>query len=610
MYAKPTKEWVIPPKPRPGRKLKKDSVPVDVDDDDEEAKKVQNRWVRAAQRAFRERKQSQLADLQARLAQYERGEIERNVALQNAAKRLKDENDLLRKENVELKARLEAASSSSLCSLCSSKRSSLKRVADVELDGANDVGRGRSITAGSSKRMRSARAPSTVSSVTSWDSSHLPSTSEASSSLATSSTISSVSTSFVGGDSDRRSPLPTSPDGTRKIPQPSQKHPASLYAPSHDVDMTEEMNLADIEVLDCGLCSLGDSCLCREVVSSASQTIQLEPAPVEETKPATRTDSSSSSSILDHLPPFAPAVPLRRNKAKAPAVSATERWIVTPAPIPSSSREPSDEACTGDPANCPACADDPANQAFCAALGDAYSGGEEDFSSATATPPPTQPMPPPASAPRRSVHFLDASDDMDMGDTAPIVPTPRLSVLALCCGDPSICGGPCAARSGGDSIKPLDPLPSCSSMEAGPSTYSQPSSSSSLPSSSNPSKSQDDGQMVPCNTAWRQLSSHPNIAFADLSLLADVVSRRDHIPVPNRQGTPSSSSSTSSSKVTASSVPEPNAVLPSNARLDGSRTLVPHDHLVMNGHRRRVRQVPNDGVQDALALLDGVRSLT
>ena len=61
---------------------------------------------RAAQRAFRERKQSQLAELQARLQSYEQGEVERNVAIQKIAKRLKDENELLHQENVTLKARV------------------------------------------------------------------------------------------------------------------------------------------------------------------------------------------------------------------------------------------------------------------------------------------------------------------------------------------------------------------------------------------------------------------------------------------------------------------------------------------------------------------------
>ncbi|CAE6506599.1 unnamed protein product [Rhizoctonia solani] len=101
LYAQPTKEWVIPAKPKPGRKPKRDDPVVDEDAaSDSKAKKVQNR---AAQRAFRERKQSQLADLQARLTQYEQGEIERNVALQNVAKKLKEDNERLKSENDKLR---------------------------------------------------------------------------------------------------------------------------------------------------------------------------------------------------------------------------------------------------------------------------------------------------------------------------------------------------------------------------------------------------------------------------------------------------------------------------------------------------------------------------
>ncbi|KAK7694880.1 hypothetical protein QCA50_002068 [Cerrena zonata] len=105
LWATASKEWVIPAKPKPGRKPKKDVAPPVAESGEVDAKgrRVQNR---AAQRAFRERKQSQLAELQARVQQYEQGEIERNVALQNIAKRLKEENEKLRTENVLLKEKL------------------------------------------------------------------------------------------------------------------------------------------------------------------------------------------------------------------------------------------------------------------------------------------------------------------------------------------------------------------------------------------------------------------------------------------------------------------------------------------------------------------------
>ncbi|KAG8981630.1 hypothetical protein FRB90_007124, partial [Tulasnella sp. 427] len=100
LYAQPTKNWVIPPRPKPGRKPKKDAPKVVEDDTTDEARKNQNR---ASQRAFRERRQDQLATLQARLQQYEQGETERYVQLQAIDKRLKDENDALKAEVAKLR---------------------------------------------------------------------------------------------------------------------------------------------------------------------------------------------------------------------------------------------------------------------------------------------------------------------------------------------------------------------------------------------------------------------------------------------------------------------------------------------------------------------------
>ncbi|KAF8912766.1 hypothetical protein CPB84DRAFT_1833131 [Gymnopilus junonius] len=105
LWATASKEWVIQPKPKPGRKPKKDVASPSKTETEAEGKgrRIQNR---AAQRAFRERKQSQLSELQARIQLYEQGEIERNVALQNIAKRLKEENERLRQENQALHARI------------------------------------------------------------------------------------------------------------------------------------------------------------------------------------------------------------------------------------------------------------------------------------------------------------------------------------------------------------------------------------------------------------------------------------------------------------------------------------------------------------------------
>ncbi|TFK45243.1 hypothetical protein OE88DRAFT_1740469 [Heliocybe sulcata] len=108
LWATASKDWVIPAKPKPGRKYKKDA-PLQPQEEPEqrptcpELVSHQLHFVpscadlddRAAQRAFREHNQSQLAKLQARVQQYEQGEIERNMALLNIAKRLKEEDEKL-----------------------------------------------------------------------------------------------------------------------------------------------------------------------------------------------------------------------------------------------------------------------------------------------------------------------------------------------------------------------------------------------------------------------------------------------------------------------------------------------------------------------------------
>ncbi|SPO27025.1 uncharacterized protein UTRI_10486_B [Ustilago trichophora] len=83
----PSKEWVLPARAKPGRKPS-ETEPLT-------KRKAQNR---ASQRAFRERKQSYLADLEAKVAAYEAAEIDRSVEIQKVAQKLRAENETLRKE--------------------------------------------------------------------------------------------------------------------------------------------------------------------------------------------------------------------------------------------------------------------------------------------------------------------------------------------------------------------------------------------------------------------------------------------------------------------------------------------------------------------------------
>lgn len=124
-------------------------------------------------------------------------------------------------------------------------------------------------------------------------------------------------------------------------------------------------------------------------------------------------------------------------------------------------------------------------------------------------------------------------------------------------------------------------------------------------------------ETIPTDDAWRQLKSHPNVAFADLTLLAEVVARRSKCTGSRVVISPAPDSAT----------PDHNAQLshhePTTASEDQSVLLMdPHEHfrqrqmqresppqlvpqhVLIECGRRRVREVNTDGVKEALRLLD------
>lgn len=81
-----------------------------------------------------------------------------------------------------------------------------------------------------------------------------------------------------------------------------------------------------------------------------------------------------------------------------------------------------------------------------------------------------------------------------------------------CCGHPELCGSQtCLPAS--TASEPAAPSPATTKTEMGN------------------GGAEDDGSM-PCSDAWRQLKAHPNIGYANLQLLADVVSRRTRCDGP------------------------------------------------------------------------------
>jgi hypothetical protein len=227
---------------------------------------------------------------------------------------------------------------------------------------------------------------------------------------------------------------------------------------------------------------------------------------------AASSNRCNESTVLDKLPIYKSAVPLRRRSKGVPPNSI---FPVHEVLAPTTT----EATCSGDPNNCLACAGDSFGQSFCAAIG-----------SLSAT--------------------CACSAEM----------------MPRCCGSSSRC-------------------PYC------PSTL--PSLEPTIPSAQT--------ELMPTNDAWRKLKAHPNVQFADLTLLAEVVARKSACSGP--QLAVSSTLHTLSDKSRTNHRTETDTTGPHQGNESPPPRLVPHDVLLECG-RKRMRQVRTDGVRDALRLLD------
>ena len=97
-------------------------------------------------------------------------------------------------------------------------------------------------------------------------------------------------------------------------------------------------------------------------------------------------------------------------------------------------------------------------------------------------------------------------------------------------------------------------------------------------------------EFIPTNDAWKKLKAHPNVDFADLSLLAEVVASRTKCAGPQLVSSTSSTHMRSERGVDRQGGDSPIRLV--------------DEKILLECGRRRVRQVHMDGVQEALRLLD------
>jgi len=472
---------------------------------------------RAAQRAFRERKQSQLAELQARIQLYEQGEIERNVALQNAAKRLKEENDRLHAENVQLKE-----------TIATYEHDHLAQKSDE-----NKRWRDKDSTSASPDDQDPPSKKSKLDAIKTLPSLHVPTSTSIALTPSTPSLVSSPSSN--NPSENGLLPLQTLSSAEAHVVFPAAISTLdSIFNFPSGSKASELSGTHSVGAFECGLCTDGTSCVCREMALSTPTTsfkteateatasfasVKLPPAP-----------QISAQSILDNLPPYQPPVPLRRRPEVRPLRSLFP--VIPLSRNPSQVTPASPAECSGDPSNCLACADDVFGQAFCAAVGESLAAN------------------------------------------SPCLDLPR-------------------------GIKHTDNSHSTLSQEGGTRT-----------------------ETIPTSDAWRQLKSHPNVSFADLTLLAEVVARRSKctgptvvISPPPGSITPERSSTPVSSKGRPAVGVDNDVVLLSDPHSHyhtkerersacSSPHLVSEEELVRWSRTRSVREVHAAGVREALALLD------
>ena len=447
---------------------------------------------RTAQRAFRERKQSQLVELQTRIQSYEEGEIERSVALQKVAKRLKEENNQLRHENQLLRGKIARME----------EQESVQNRSEREQSPAPKTS-SRLQTQATDKR---AELSTNVSNAISPAVLYVPSVPS----------------------------TPSSPDskGISKSTYGSVSHPSDKkqdQGSSHILGYNETKVYSDI---GCGFCNKVMPCLCHEIATqnpsgrAAGSDEQMSTTIYPQPKHPTHIHIDfGETSILDDLPAYQPAIPLPRKRVTS------MNSIFPVVQLPSQGLSPA--LCSGDPSNCLACADDTFGKAFCTAIS-------------------------------RSI-----------ASQSPCVDCPFRNDVA-------------------DS--------------RGRHSYENPSSST--------SGNMTDSETMPTNEAWKKIKEHPNVSFADLNLLAEVVARRSKCTGPTVVISPAPGEVTpermASPNVDSQSYSVQDLFLPSDTRTctgtkERSASLgltSPQQNVIIGCGRTKISEVYVEGVQDALSLLN------
>ncbi|WRT67860.1 uncharacterized protein IL334_004834 [Kwoniella shivajii] len=499
IFAKPSKEWVLPERAKPGRK-------VSIEEPDNK-RQSQNRL---SQRAHRARRTDYIQTLEERLRQYEANEIHSNVRLQEVARALKADNERLKNElDIMNKQSTDFNSERELWDLEKKNYKDLLNGLKNEIDLLKKQGSTRSIE---STIVRMEVDQDTIDSLVPGLS---PITSRSRRPTLTSTTSFSIpsrqrnSISYPVAPTDIQVPqkrdLVDCPICPNPDPDcPCQQGPSSAST-STSIMHTNQAIRRDITLVQpstCGLCHSTDECLCRVVVdreeeedvkpiiSSSSPRIS---SPTKSFKalddgcglcagggfcacraasdtPSNNSNSSginkavsasSTTPTVVRVTSSAAAMPLRL-KSKSYTTGKQSIWTLNNVTTTTVNISPNAEAvCTGDPDNCDACKNDSFGREFCQHLfedshPDAVEGTEGStkpkgcgncsgpggcMSIKSLISPTPQEVVSSSSVPLKSNKMNTPSYQHDQYDDEPQEHLGLAPIQMTCCGNPELCGG-------------------------------------------------------------------------------------------------------------------------------------------------------------------------
>ncbi|RXK36797.1 hypothetical protein M231_05958 [Tremella mesenterica] len=527
VYAKPSKEWVLPERAKPGRKVSS------VEPDDK--RQSQNRL---SQRAHRARKTDYISTLEERLRQYEADEIHSNVRLQEVARALKADNERLKKETHTLRAALDAQNSSqenwlneklmlqgiinalreevdTLRSGIDSGRMSntvdLPRIEPLSLSIQNHVV-SPNVERGTPREIRREILTCPICPDPDPDCPCQQPT-----------TTTNTSSGVLFGSRTSTSP----PSLLSNHSHSNTESPPQIGTPCGFCRSPEDCLCVDVQEIEtkpnidteCDICNALGGCVCAPEETTQSVHHHITHATQKQTPQSQIHHVTDSTPVLSAEMDRNGAMKLRLKTRNGPK---TTVWALEPVVV-------KEAVCTGDPSNCEACKNDSFGREFCSHLFQATSSIQ---------PCPTCPgncmsiessphsnsnwnTPKPSRSNQGRTHMSSPRSDSDT------YPSDAPSQL-LCCGDPALCG----THGSKCSAMPMPPTPMTNALER---------------------------DTMRCDEAWKTLKAHPNASSANLALLADVVAGRMKCLGPEVQ---------SSSTETNSSLSDPTSLQTRSTNLD------------------------------------------